>query len=526
MTPQRLQELLNAFVDDQLDAQGQRELAHALETDEEARRAFVRATDQHRALRDLLGQPAVKQPARWKRWAAPAAVAAAVLIALSVWFLRSETPPPKDAPFVQRTPKVVPPPPKPVPPPVPKPEPPPVPVPPKPEPPAPKPEPEPKPLPPPPTPEPKPPAPKPEPPTPPAPPPKPEPPPAPPKETVIAVVTVESVHGEAFVVSASGKKPVKAGHAIGAGQGVATGSGESSAIVVFPDATRLELRSTTVIDEISAVAGKRVHLGQGSLMADVADQPAGQPMVFATRSAEATVQGTKLGLSAHEGTRLEVKDGKVAFTRLEDKRTVNVGPGQFSVAAKGSDMTPKKITRGFMMPGATIWGEDFQDADEIEKDWILTTTGPTSAIKRQLDVDCSADGELNCSIRDSFKTPYRVTVDVDLTRMKGLLVALRFQAWKGPDLVHIDLDEERYYLRIGQQNTTLEAPRKGPRRERWTVELAGDGSVQFLIDGKPALKSKRPGTPENFHITLMVRAKDALPATHVRFDNFLIERIK
>jgi len=73
---------------------------------------------------------------------------------------------------------------------------------------------------------------------------------------------------------------------------------------------------------------------------------------------------------------------------------------------------------------------------------------------------------------------------------------------------------------------TFEVPRQKPRRERWTVELGADGSVQFLIDGKVVMKGKRPGANEDFHITLMTRAKDALPGTHVRFDNFVIERLK
>jgi hypothetical protein len=190
-------------------------------------------------------------------------------------------------------------------------------------------------------------------------------------------------------------------------------------------------------------------------------------------------------------------------------------------------MTPKRITRGFMMAGAAIWGEDFQEPDDIDQEWSLKTTGPSAVTKGQLDIDCSADGQLDFSLREPFKAPYRVTVDVEFAKgLKGLLVALRFQAWKTPDLVHIDVDEDRYYLRVGSQNTTVEASRRGARRERWTVELGADGSVQFLIDGKPALKSKRPGTNEDFHITLMVRAKDAPPGTHVRFDNFLIERLK
>lgn len=250
-------------------------------------------------------------------------------------------------------------------------------------------------------------------------------------------------------------------------------------------------------------------------------------MVFATRQAEAIVLGTRLAFSASEGTKLEVKDGKVRFTRLEDKRTVTVGAGQVSVAARGADMNPKRITRGSMMAGAAIWGEDFQEQDEIDKDWSLKTTGPVATTRGQLDIDCSADGEVNLSPRVPYTAPYRVSVDVEFTqRLKGTLVALRFQAWKSPALVHVDLDEERYYLRVGNQEVSAEAPRKNPRRERWTVEPAADGSVQLLVDGKPLLKSKRPMANEEYHVTLMTRAKDALPGAHVRFDNFLIERVR
>src|SRR5262245_43593673 len=106
MTPERLQELLNAFVDDQLDAQGQRELAKALGTDEEARRAFVRATDQHQALRDLLGARAVATPRRrWNPWIVGGAVAAAALIALSILLLQPAPPAAKEQRVATHEPK-------------------------------------------------------------------------------------------------------------------------------------------------------------------------------------------------------------------------------------------------------------------------------------------------------------------------------------------------------------------------------------------------------------------------------------
>lgn len=521
MTPERLQELLNAFVDDQLDAPGQRELARALESDEEARRAFVRAADQHQALRDLLGPATIQETRRWKPWAILGAIAAAAVITLSAWLLRPATPPSKESPVATPERKPAPPPPRPQPP-VRPPEPAPAPVT----------RPEPAPIVPPPRPVPPPPR-APEKASPPVPPePRPEPPPppptpAPPKETVIAVATLESVRGEVALLAAAGRKAAAAGQIVAAGQGVSTGGGDSAAVLVFPDASRVELRPGTLVEEILAAAGKRLLLARGSLVADVVKQPPGQPMVFATRHAEAVVLGTRLALGCFEGTKLEVKEGQVRFTRLSDKRAVTVDGGEYSIAAKGADLNPKRTTRGPMMAGTAIWGEDFQEPDEIEKDWSLKRTGLVVATRGQLDIDCSGDGEATLSHRGRFTAPIRVSVDVEFTqRLKGTLVALRFQSWRTTELVHIDLDEERYYLRIGDQNTTMEAPRRNARRERWTVELGADGGVQLLIDGKPMLKSRRPATPEEFHITLLTRAKDALPASHVRFDNFLIERVK
>ena len=529
MTPERLQELLNAFVDDQLDAQGQRELAKALETDGEARRAFVRATDQHQSLRDLLGgRAAAAKPRRWNLWIVAGAAAAAALLALSLALLRPPTPPVQNVPVATHERKPAPTPPRPT-----LPDPAPVPVR------IPEPQPEPKPtlppLPPPPTPPkepekpptPAPPEPKPVEPRPPDPkPPEPKPPP-PPKVTVIAVATIESFRGDVFALSGADRRPADAGQVLGSGQGLATGAGRSTAVVVFADGTRVELKPNTTVSEITAAAGKRIVLAQGALVADVAKQPAGQPLVFSTRHSESSVLGTRLALSCAETTRLEVKEGQVRHTRTEDKRSVLVGAGQYSVAAKGVDLAAKKSTRGPMMAGAAIWGEDFQDPDEIEADWTLNRTGLTVTTRGQLDIDCTPGGEASLNLRSPYAAPLRISVGVEFTqRPKGILTALRLQSWKSQDLVHVDADEAFYYLRIGTQDVTVDVPRKGPRRERWTLELAADGNVLFSVDGKQMLKSRLTKPAEDYHLTLLTRAKDALPGTHVRFDNFLIERVK
>jgi ferric-dicitrate binding protein FerR (iron transport regulator) len=525
MNPERLQELLNSFVDDQLDAGGQRELARALETDEAARRAFARAADQHQALRELLGQ-AVAEPRRRKTWAIAGVAAAAAAVALAVYLLPSGAPPPKSVPVATRETK-----------PAPKPLPPAPPAPPAPgsEPVLPK---EPAPAPtqplPAPTPLPKEPA-KPDAPVPSEPKPpetKPErsPAPAPPaKETVIAVATIESVRGEVHLLSASVRRAAGVGQAIGAGQGLVTGAEESSAVIVFPDSTRLELKSGTTLGEISADAGKRIILFQGSMVADVAKQPAGQPMTFSTRHALATILGARLALSCSDATRIEVKEGRARFTRLDDKRTIDVGAGQYSVAAKGQDLAARRTTRGPMMGGAAIWGEDFQEPQEVERDWSLQRKGLVVSTRGQLEFDPAPGGDASLSTRATFSPPCRISIDVEFTqRLKNTLVGLRLQSWKQEkEFVHADLDEDRYYLTIADQTVTADAPRKAARRERWTLELAADGGLALLVDGKSILKTRRSSTNEEYHVTLMTKAaKDVLPGARVRFDNLVVERIK
>jgi ferric-dicitrate binding protein FerR (iron transport regulator) len=527
MTPERLQELLSAFVDDHLDAQGQRELARALESDEDARRAFVRAADQHQALRDLLGRPVAKAAKR-PPWVGVAivAAAAAVLVALSIYLRGSEpaAAPPSDVVLKERKPS----PPRPAPPPAPDPrtEPPkpalkPAPAPLPPTPPAPDPKepekaPEPKPAPP----EPKPPE------SPPLRPPAPL--PSAPKESAIAVATVESVHGEVVALLAGERKPVAAGQVIASGHGLSTGPGNAAAVLVFPDATRLELRPGTVLAELSSTPGKRVVMEKGSLYADVAKQPAGQPMVFATKHAEATVLGTKLSLSCAEATKLELKEGKVRFTRSEDRKSVDVPAGQYCVAGKGLDLSPRKITRGTMMAGA-LWGEDFQEPEEMDKDWSLQRSGILVTTRGQLDFDLSPAGNASLGTRAAFSPPFRISVDVEFTqRLKGSLLALRLQDWKQDrQFIHVDLDEDRYYLMMGDQSATADVPRKNPRKERWILEVAGDGAVTFLVDAKPIVKGRHAGASDAFHISLVVKSsKDVPPGTHVRFDHLVIERLK
>lgn len=529
MTPERLHELLGAFLDGGLDPAAERELAQALETDPEARRAFVRATDQHQSLGDLLGQPSAVRSRRNPWTAIGVAAAAAAILGLSAYLLFPRIPAPQAPGILVKEPHPIPspppvrPPPAPEPAPASRPEPPPLPKA-RPGPPSP-PEPEKVPVP---SPrEPRPPAPQIE--LPPVRPPAPEPPQRP--QTAIAAATLVSTHGDVFALAGGERKPAATGQVIPAGQGLETGAGDSSAVLVFADSTRIELWPGSTLSEISSASGKRVVVAQGALFAEVAKQPSGQPMTFVTRQAEAKVLGTKLALKCGDTTKLELKEGKARFTRTEDQRSVDVGAGQSSIAGKGQDLAPRRITRGPMMASA-IWGEDFQEPEEIDRDWSLQREGISVSTRRMLDFDLSLGGTASLTTRATYSSALRISVDFEFTqRLRDTLAGLRLQSWKqGKEFIHLDIDEDRYYLTTGEQTVTADVAHKNPRRERWTLEIGSDGWVKFLADQRTVLKARRATTNaahEDYHVILMTKSGKETPAgAHVRFDNLVLERMK
>jgi outer membrane biosynthesis protein TonB len=199
--------------------------------------------------------------------------------------------------------------------------------------PVPKPE-EPKPI----APAPLPPAPKPEEPKPAPPePPKEAPKPEPTRVVKTVVAKLDKVEGDVRVDG----KPAVAGQEA---ENVTTGPTKSRASIVLADGTRLGLDADASLKEIiKGTKGTRIVLTQGTLTADVAKQPADQPLVIATPQAEARVLGTVFRLVVDAGsTRLEVREGKVRLTR--EAKSVDVSAGQFATAGAGTPLTAKSLS--------------------------------------------------------------------------------------------------------------------------------------------------------------------------------------
>jgi ferric-dicitrate binding protein FerR (iron transport regulator) len=179
-------------------------------------------------------------------------------------------------------------------------------------------------------------------PSPPPPPPRPE---SPGKTTVAAVASLERAEGPVIVLDGTAERPgARAGTALGAGQGLRTGP-RAWAAVKYPDGTRLELGPETLVRELAERPGKHVALAQGTLVADVARQPAGQPLVVGTPNGEAVVLGTRFALTAvAEYTRVDVREGKVRLSR--DRASIEVPAGSYATAGPGLPLASRPLRAG------------------------------------------------------------------------------------------------------------------------------------------------------------------------------------
>jgi ferric-dicitrate binding protein FerR (iron transport regulator) len=149
-----------------------------------------------------------------------------------------------------------------------------------------------------------------------------------PKKANERAATVAETEGDVTFTGEAG--PAGSSRQLGPGQGIRTGAG-SRAVLRFPDASRLSVdaNSSVHLAEEAEATGKRIHIEEGSLVAEVAPQPADRPMVLTTPSAEIVVVGTRFRLTvAVESTVVEVEDGVVRFRDMNTERWSDVQAGE------------------------------------------------------------------------------------------------------------------------------------------------------------------------------------------------------
>ncbi|MCI0541231.1 MAG: FecR family protein [Verrucomicrobiales bacterium] len=164
-----------------------------------------------------------------------------------------------------------------------------------------------------------------------------------------ATAVVQSWQGEVRFFTASGQAALAPGEKMPPGARVETLNDQSSAVILFPDKTRVDVGSSTVLVNVShqRPGGRELRLHRGTVDADVAKLTPDAPMVFTTPEAEATVIGTVLRLSHRdfEETRLEVTEGAVRLRRLRDNAEVTVRAGQFAVTGPEADLRARPLRR-------------------------------------------------------------------------------------------------------------------------------------------------------------------------------------
>ena len=164
------------------------------------------------------------------------------------------------------------------------------------------------------------------------------PPPAPAPKTTAAIAHLGKLSGAVLRLGPEGSVRATEGMELLEGQGVEVPAG-ASASIVFLDKTSIDLEAGSRIENLQGRDAKRLVVKTGAIAAEVAAQPVGKPMVFVTPQAEAQVLGTTLRIVAEpKSTRLEVTEGKVRFTRLQDKKAVEVAGGFYAVAGAGVEL--------------------------------------------------------------------------------------------------------------------------------------------------------------------------------------------
>lgn len=152
--------------------------------------------------------------------------------------------------------------------------------------------------------------------------------------------------------------------------------------VRFADGTRIVLSGPAEVD-IDEAQGKRVRVRYGKLTAEVCKQPAGQPMLVVTPTADLIVVGTAFSVDVQaKTTDLDVTEGLVRMRRLADGSEAEVRPGQRLVCTldSGEKLVPQI---GVAAPGR--WTTDFSTQPaRLTGVWIAPSPGyPNGALGSQ-----------------------------------------------------------------------------------------------------------------------------------------------
>lgn len=224
------------------------------------------------------------------------------------------------------------------------------------------------------------------------------------------------------------------------GEFLKTVGARSFALLKFADESVLAVAGETRLACSITDSQKRVVILGGDVLAQVASQPEGKPMLIETPKAHAEVVGTKLSLFANlVVTKLTVLEGLVRLKRISDGSIVEVPGGHAAIASDASSFAVKPLGSA-----DGLWEEDFEA--ELPANW-------EAGVWVQSDLPPGSKGAVRAAIFED-----------DKTNTNGQFrVASPQEWWQG--LFQIDEDTHINFTykveRLGWFNVMLETRSKG-----------------------------------------------------------------
>jgi ferric-dicitrate binding protein FerR (iron transport regulator) len=326
---------------------------------------------------------------------------------------------------------------------------------------------------------------------------------APSGEGPAVVALLKRVQGEVylFTESAADRTPARSGMTVVATQSILTEGPRSSLVVEYPDHTLIEIAGAAVVSSLTDKKDKSrklVTLDRGTLVADVAKQPAEKSMILRTPQAEVAVLGTRFTLTSdHEAARtsLQVEEGAVRFTRTEDRQSIEVRSGYQAVAAPNTPLAPVPLPGGVryididLGAGVTAGDGDWTVENRVVKQSRVSrlAEGGTSTILCRADAD-----DKESLILDAVAQVEQTTPDTAIDRgtwgfgveamFRNRSVVLRSaqgpegtSVFEFPGLTGIPFEhgrEGRYRLKLSIERRGPEAVLRG---KIWQGDLEPDG---------------------------------------------------
>lgn len=285
------------------------------------------------------------------------------------------------------------------------------------------------------------------------------------------VATLSSLTGEVWRTDAAQKSSqATSAQSVYPGDRVRVGE-EAAAELTLADGSRVVLGARSVLHfDPTGPAGKALRLECGSAAVEAAPQPAGRPLVIDTEQARLTVLGTRFRLYAGQGdSRVELEEGKVQFERRSDGTSVEVGAGQYAVAANGSRPSQPPEVR------------------ELSADWRLRQT----LLRAGGQVAFSHDGALLATSHGKGVKVWEVATGVlrQVARDMGAFARLAFTP-ANDAIVAVRNDGQVAYWPLGagrMQLQDLSSPVQGPRlfdvsRDgRWLAQTTSDAAGHLPV---------------------------------------------